>query len=82
MTVKEFRTVMTHALEAVLPAVDDELPEYLLKVRKMRNKRASLQNIHFPESETSLQEAKTRLAYEEFLAIQLAVTMRRRQVES
>lgn len=82
MTVKEFRKVMTRALEAVLSGVDDELPEYLLKVRKMPDKTTALQKIHFPESEPALQESKARLAYEEFLAIQLAVTLRRRQVEA
>ncbi len=82
MTQKELRKVMTRALDAALKDVEDELPDYLLKVRKMSGKSVALRGIHFPESEQALADAKARLAYEEFLAIQLAVAMRRREIAS
>lgn len=82
MTQKELRKIMARALDAALHGLDDELPGYLLKVRKMPGKAAAVRSIHFPETEAALAEAKARLAYEEFLAVQLAIAMRRRELDA
>jgi ATP-dependent DNA helicase RecG len=77
-TVKEMRAVMKKILDAVLPKLDDELPGYVRAAQHLEDKRDAMRAIHFPPDEEALAKAKRRLAYEEFLAIQLAVGMKRR----
>lgn len=65
--------------EALVEAGDqpDPLPAELRLRRKLMPLGASLAAIHFPSSMTEAAEARRRLAYEELLAIQLAVAARR-----
>jgi len=74
---KELRKLFRSTLELYLPQIDDELPEYIIKQHNILDKKSALQNIHFPGSIAEMKRAKLRLAFEEFLAIQLAVTKKR-----
>ncbi|OHD61118.1 MAG: ATP-dependent DNA helicase RecG [Spirochaetes bacterium GWF1_49_6] len=74
---KELRKMVRSTLDIYLPQIEDELPEYIVKQHNIIDKTSAIQNIHFPSSMPDMKRAKLRLAFEEFLAIQLAVTKKR-----
>jgi ATP-dependent DNA helicase RecG len=51
--------------------VEDYLPDKILKKHKLVPLGRTLAEVHFPQSPDSLQEAKRRLAFDEFLFLQL-----------
>ncbi len=78
---KELRSIIKKTLLKYLDSITDEIPDYILRAHNLQAKRESLLNIHFPSDAVSLKKAKLRLAYEEFLAIELAVIMKRKNTE-
>ena len=82
LTIKELRKLIDKASKATLNRIDDELPQFLIGKRTLINKQDALKYIHFPESFEFLRLSKLRLAYEELFAIQLAVSMKRMNLES
>lgn len=55
------KTLMPH-----IEAVEDYLPEVLLRENRLCNLDFALKNIHFPDSERALKIAKYRLVFDEF----------------
>lgn len=64
-------------LDAVLPALDDHLPEVHRRERAMPELREAYRMIHRPTTPEEAGEARRRLAYDELLMMQLAVQMKR-----
>ncbi len=79
---KELRSIVKKTLLKYLDSLTDEIPDYILKAHNLSVKKDSLLNIHFPSNAKELKKAKLRLAYEEFLSIELAVIMKRKNIVS
>ncbi len=79
---KELRNIIKKALDFTMENLDDEIPYYVLKNHNLISKKKAIQNIHFPADDIALKKAKLRLAYEEFLSIQLAVMMKKHNMKS
>lgn len=79
---KELRTVIRRAFDFAWKDLDDELPDYVLKSHNLMPKKDALLAVHYPKDDAALRKAKLRIAYEEFLSIQLAVLMKRRNIRS
>lgn len=79
---KELRGVIRKVFEKFGRDITDELPDYLVKAHRLLPKRDALFQMHYPDGELSLRKAKLRTAYEEFFGIQLAVTMKRRNIQA
>jgi ATP-dependent DNA helicase RecG len=60
----------------------DPLPEDLLVRNELMAYGEALAQIHFPESESALEAARHRLAFDELLALQIGVLRQRRQWRS
>jgi len=58
-------------LEKAHPYIVETLPEYLLKRYQLVDKRIALRHIHFPKDSSLLQQARSRLKFEELFYIQL-----------
>jgi len=71
------RRIILGALEKYVPAIKDVLPPWLRTARGLVNLDYALRNIHFPESEHALEQARFRLVYEEFFLLQLALALRK-----
>ena len=61
------------ALEKYANTIEDDLPAGLTDAYKLISRREAIKNIHFPQSETTLREAKKRLAFEELLYLQIGL---------
>ncbi|MBT2573393.1 ATP-dependent DNA helicase RecG [Bacillus sp. ISL-51] len=71
VTVKMMRRFIKEALQHHLDAAADPLPEKLRTRYKLPDYRRALQTMHQPETRESLQQARRRFVYEEFLIFQL-----------
>ncbi|MBP1736960.1 MAG: helicase RecG [Oscillospiraceae bacterium] len=66
-------------LNAVLDVVTEPLPEALLDRFHLARRQFALRNIHFPDSLDSLELARRRLVFEEFLYLSVGLSMLRRR---
>jgi len=55
----------------------DPLPDYLRAAHGFPDRRAALENIHFPPDKQGLEAARDRLVYEELFTIQILMALRR-----
>lgn len=75
------RRALANAVEGYVGLVEETLPADLRDRLGLADLTWALRNIHFPESEPALEEARRRLVFEELFALQLALAMRKRQME-
>ncbi|WP_207424441.1 ATP-dependent DNA helicase RecG [Desertivirga brevis] len=68
---KGIQKLQEAALDIVIGAVEETLPEYILTKFKLLTKREALFKIHFPPDATLLEAARKRLKFEELFFIQL-----------
>ncbi|MBR1698622.1 MAG: ATP-dependent DNA helicase RecG [Bacteroidales bacterium] len=61
------------ALESILPALQDTLPEYILKEKGLVPLTYALRQIHFPVDQQALAKATYRLKFEELFLLQLSL---------
>ncbi len=76
---------LRQAIDAVLPTVStwpDPLPKGLLAELGLMDRSVALRQIHRPEDQAQLQLARTRLVFDEFLLLQLALGLRRERLRS
>ena len=73
ITGKVMLKLVSAALEAVLPTLEDSLPEYILKEKGLVPLRFALRQIHFPTDQNTLAKATYRLKFEELFFLQLSL---------
>jgi ATP-dependent DNA helicase RecG len=72
------RAVLNVLAQSHLP-VTETLPPRLLAKHKLPTREQAVRQMHCPSSDGQLARARTRLAYEEFLLMELAMALRRRK---
>ena len=82
ITQKWLRSVINQVVEYWAPRLPDHLPEARRASLQMMAMGEAVQNIHFPNSPEALEAARRRLAFDEFLFIQLGVLRQRHQWRS
>jgi ATP-dependent DNA helicase RecG len=80
LRVEQLRPMIRQALERYGTAVEEVLPEALRTQRDWPPIAQALRDVHFPPSLAAATRARRRLVYEEFLVLQLALALRRRDV--
>ena len=65
--------MMAQALEAVLPTLQETLPDYILKEKGLVPLTFALRQIHFPVNQDALAKATHRLKFEELFLLQLSL---------
>ena len=79
---KALYTLVCNAWSLAEGHIRETLPEALLRENHLIGRKETLRNIHFPENERSLKEARLRLKFEELLGVQLSILLERgRRVE-
>lgn len=73
VTGKIMNKMMEAALNKGLSAIEETLPEYLMKQYGLVPLHFALRNIHFPKDMLSLEKAKYRLKFEELFYLQLSL---------
>jgi ATP-dependent DNA helicase RecG len=76
----QLRPLIARALEVFGAGLSDILPESLKALHDWPEVMAALRAIHFPTSVKSAEKGRRRFIYEEFLLLQLALALRRREV--
>ncbi|MEZ4651489.1 MAG: ATP-dependent DNA helicase RecG [Candidatus Eisenbacteria bacterium] len=76
---KQLRRWVQTALEAVGDSLSDPIPSGLRGRFRLGALRASFERIHFPGTMEDAQEARDRLAFEEFFALQVALGLVKRR---
>jgi ATP-dependent DNA helicase RecG len=89
LTAKMQRSLVHQALQAMPAQLPDPLPAAVRARQKLIDRRAALEQVHFPEADASIAElnafrsaAHRRLIFEEFFLFQLGIVLRRRQADS
>lgn len=72
------RRLVKAALDYGLPALDDFLPESVTKSAGLLPLPEAIRQAHFPDNESSKDQARRRLAFDEFFLIQLGVLSKKR----
>lgn len=72
------RAVLTLLDHPHLP-IEEPIPPALLTRHGLPPRQAAIRQMHCPSSDAELQRARARLAYEEFLLMELAMALRRRK---
>ena len=81
LTSKNIEKLTEVALKEIKGNIKEVLPENLVSKYKLLSLEQSLKNIHFPESEEMLYQAKRRLIFEELLILQLGLLSKRSSIE-
>jgi len=81
LTARGMRTAVRHALDAVASRVPDPVPESVRRAHGLLPLGESLAQIHLPDDDTRLAEARRRLAFEELFLLQSVMELRRRALQ-
>ena len=76
---RTLRTMIAGLLEAFLERVQDPVPADIRARHGLLGLVEATKQIHYPDSDELLQEARRRLAFDELLAIQIGVVSRKRE---
>lgn len=77
ITQRYFRRLIKSALDEFMPAVFDILPYDIRKRHGLINIAQALIQIHFPQSQSTQEDAYRRLSFEEFFLYQVPILMRK-----
>lgn len=78
---KLVRKAADSAIQYFIHMVEDPLPEAFRKANGLLPLGQAIKEMHQPESFESMERARNRLVYEEFLYLQMALQMRRAKVK-
>jgi ATP-dependent DNA helicase RecG len=80
LRLEQLRPLIGRALELHGPAIPDLLPLSLRQQHGWPSAERALRDVHFPPSLEAARQGRRRFVYEEFLVLQLALALRRREV--
>ncbi|HYT95222.1 MAG TPA: ATP-dependent DNA helicase RecG, partial [Gemmataceae bacterium] len=76
----QLRPILRHAVTEFAAHVAEILPAELRLKRSLPEVRTALEHVHFPADLATAQTARRRFVYEEFLVLQVALALRRRDL--
>ncbi len=79
---RRMREIVREALDGVKGGVPDPLPDAVREDVGLLTLGEAIEQAHYPDSEDAKEQARRRLAFDEFLAIQLRVGMERNYTSS
>ncbi len=80
--VKGLRRILRTVVDEYRDAIEDPLPDDIRIRLDLPVLKEAITQIHFPDSETSLQSARKRLKFDELFSIQLLLAVRRNSIKS
>lgn len=79
---KVLRRAIHNAIEIFLPAMPEYLPAEVVKELQLMDKATAIKQIHFPDNNEQLEEARRRLVFEELFIVQLRLALMKKQNKS
>lgn len=79
---ESLRVIIRKALDQYADNLIEKLPNAVLERRGLPPINKAIRDIHFPETMQDAKNARRRFVYEEFLVLQLALAVRRRELRS
>ncbi|MGL4393801.1 MAG: ATP-dependent DNA helicase RecG [Brevinema sp.] len=79
LRLKEFHKIIKKAFDLYKEEILDPIPSYFLEKRNLLKKNDTIYELHFPSDFTSLEKARVRGAYEEFLSTRIELELKRKQ---
>ncbi len=79
---RKMREIMKNAVAYWSLRVPDPLPETICHRQKLQGLPRALQQIHFPDSQEALHDARRRLTFDELFLLQLGMQNQRREWQS
>ncbi|MEI7925525.1 MAG: ATP-dependent DNA helicase RecG, partial [Chloroflexota bacterium] len=76
---RTLRAMIASLLEVFADRIEDPVPREIRQRHGLMDLVTATRQIHYPDSEEQLHEARRRLAFDELLAIQLGVVSRKRE---
>ena len=73
------RTLVARAVRTIAPTIDDPLPASHAAKAGSQPRREAIAAVHLPPDQRALEAARSRLAFDELLTVQLVVLQRRRR---
>jgi ATP-dependent DNA helicase RecG len=78
---KVMRRLLRHALDVADPLLGEFMPDEIVESHDLLSWRDAQRQMHFPESQESLQVARRRIAFQELFDLQLLLAINRRRHE-
>ncbi len=75
LNVKILRKIIYNAIQFFKNDIPTVIPDYLIKKYNLLNKNEAIEQIHFPEDNDKLQQARFTLIFEELFLIQLRLAL-------
>lgn len=82
LTANKMRQIMKHVVDEWAARVPDPLPDAVRQNQSLPALPQALFNVHFPEGQEALHEARRRLAFDELFLLQLGMLGQRRDWQS
>lgn len=79
---KQLRQITRLALDGALSLLQDPLSDEIRGRHELIRLRDAIANVHYPNSVDKLQDARNRLAFDEFLVLQLGLVRRKVELQS
>jgi len=79
LNVKTLRRAIYNCIETYSNAIIDFQPDYIKERLGLTDKVNAIRQIHFPDSDNQLEEARRRLVFDELFLVQLRLAMMRKQ---
>lgn len=79
LSIKTLRKAIFNALEQYEQTITNVIPTDILIRNNLFDRRVALRQIHFPETEISLEKARYTLVFEEFFLMQLKLALMREE---
>ncbi len=73
LTQNTIRNIIENAINSLNGELEETLPQYLIDKYKLLGNNDAIRQIHFPDNFEMFNKARTRLVFEELLAMQLAL---------
>jgi ATP-dependent DNA helicase RecG len=81
ITERYLRNLADEAISRYVRQLKEVLPTYLLAREKLVDIKFAIKNIHFPTAFENLEKAYRRIVFEEFLMLQLALAIKKREMK-
>lgn len=79
LSIKVLRRAIFNAIQAYKDEITNVIPDFIRKKRGILDKKIAVEQIHFPESQELLEQARFSLIFEELFLIQLKLVRLREQ---
>lgn len=77
---KQFRKIIKAGIDSVIDAIEESIPESVMKKYSLISVREALLNIHYPDDFGMLEKSKRRFIFEDFFFLKLAFEFTRKKI--